>query len=132
MRLPRSRPLMARPGIDVELVARLHREGRSAAEISALAGCTTRSVTRWRTRTGNRVSQPKPPHPLSDRETARRLIFEDGCSIAEAARTVDAARDTIERWFPDAPKCSPETVIELSRIGRQFAALERATRRRAA
>jgi transposase-like protein len=111
--------------MDVELVARLHSEGRSAAEISAIVGCTIRSVTRWRGRTGNRVIDQVPAHPETDREVARRLLFEDGCSIAEAARTVGAAWRTVARWFPDAPRCDQDRVIELGRIGRQFAALER-------
>ena len=42
--------------------------------------------------------------PAVDREAARRLIFEEGTSIAEAARTIGANRGTVNRWFPDAPK----------------------------
>lgn len=110
---------------DDELMTRLQHEGRSAREIAAAVGCSERTVTRWRSRTDNRVTLPPPSHPESDRELARRLLFEDECSIAEAARTIGAAPSTVARWFPDAPRCDQAQILELGRIGRQFAALER-------
>lgn len=44
------------------------------------------------------------PYAAEVREHARRLIFEDECSIAEAARTVGVDKQTVGRWFPDAPR----------------------------
>jgi transposase-like protein len=44
------------------------------------------------------------PRPAADREAARRLIFDQGTTIAEAARTIGATPGTVARWFPDAPK----------------------------
>jgi transposase-like protein len=44
------------------------------------------------------------PHAPEVRERARRLIFDDGYPIAEAARTVGVSRKTVGIWFPDAPR----------------------------
>ena len=42
-------------------------------------------------------------HPATTRAHAARLIA-DGCTIAEAARTVGAGKTTVGAWFPDAPR----------------------------
>lgn len=49
------------------------------------------------------------------REQARRLI-EDGCSLAETARTVGVDAKTVGRWFPDAPRMTTAEVAEWARF----------------
>lgn len=44
------------------------------------------------------------PYPTEVRDHARRLIFDDGYPIAEAARTLGVSRRTVGIWFPDAPR----------------------------
>ena len=81
-------------------------EGLSLAEAARRLGCDKRQVTRYRARAG--IAGPAPaPHRPEDRELAARLL-EDGCPIAEVARTVNANHTTIRRWIPDAPAWTPQ------------------------
>lgn len=43
-------------------------------------------------------------HSAETREAGRRLIFEDECTIAEAARTIGVDKKTVGLWFPEAPR----------------------------
>lgn len=81
-------------------------EGVSLAESARRLGCDHRQVSRYRERAG-RAQSPARPHPVEHRELAARLI-EDGCPIAEVARTVNAHHKTIRHWFPDAPAWTPQ------------------------
>ena len=78
----------------------------SLAEAARRLGCDPRQVSRYRERAG-RALPPAQPHSVEDRELAARLI-EDGCPIAEVARTVNAHHKTIRHWFPDAPAWTPQ------------------------
>lgn len=79
--------------------------GHSAEQIAERLGVTPRTVTRWRRATGRLHRPATVKRPESTREQARRLV-DDGCSFAEAARTVGVDPVTIRKWFPDAPAWS--------------------------
>jgi transposase-like protein len=87
--------------VDLERMAALHAQGLSARDIASILGCTCRAVQRWRTRTGHNVRPAPGRHPASVRQQAGMLL-EDGCSLAEAARTLGVDAKTVARWFPDA------------------------------
>lgn len=88
---------------DFDRIAELHAAGKSAPEIALAVGCTSRTVQRWRQRTGNTLAPRRDPYPDSVRQQAARLIA-DGCNIQETARTVGVDPNTIKRWMPDAPR----------------------------
>jgi IS30 family transposase len=81
-----------------ERVAEMTRAGYIAEDIAATLGVTRRTVERDRVAAG--VAQPYPP-PMTE-EQIRRVaeLLDDGCSIAEAARTVGCSRRQVFRLFP--------------------------------
>jgi len=113
-----------------EFVARLHADGLSAAQIAEQAGCTTRTVQRWRTAQG--VAQPLPPTRNPDEfptrlEQARQLL-EDGASYNEVIRTLHMHKRTLQRHFPGMGWSS----VEGSRLGAFITRMQRETNRKAA
>ena len=95
----------------------LEHSGMSYRQIAQQLGVSGRTVTRWRRRIGRPVGVPAVPRPQSDRDFAWRLL-EDGCSIAETARTVGVKATTILRWFPDAPRYTHQQAGQLSVLAR--------------
>lgn len=91
---------------------RMDREGRTGREIASALGVTPRTVVRWRGKAGT-ARRRYPPRPESDHTAAARLI-EDGCHIEEVARTLNVARATIVRWFPDAPRMPRDEICALA------------------
>lgn len=85
----------------------LDKTGWSAAEIAHELRVSVRTVERWRSTHGRRKHDTATPFPPEARQRAAALIA-DGCSIAEAARTVGASTATVARWFPDAPRWSKQ------------------------
>lgn len=80
-----------------EKVAAMTKQGYSAADIAAILRITERTVQRYRVRTG--CAQPKRP-PLTPEELARvEQLLNDGCSIAEAARTIGRAQTNLQQRF---------------------------------
>ncbi|URM86147.1 helix-turn-helix DNA-binding protein [Gordonia phage BiggityBass] len=81
-----------------ERVARLTRQGLSAADIAAQLRVTVRTVVRDRQRTG--VCGKLPPR-LSDEKLAQaRQLLADGASYREAARTVGCDPANLRRRLP--------------------------------
>ncbi|MCV7424383.1 helix-turn-helix domain-containing protein [Mycobacterium yunnanensis] len=80
-------------------VAALTRAGRTAREIAAVEGVTIRTVTRIRARAGESARGLLKPLTEDELRTARELL-EDGCSYAEAARTVGRSPRSISYHFP--------------------------------
>ena len=85
-----------------ETFLELNASGLSAEIIAERMGVTPRTIGRWRRRFGVMRGEASTPASAEDREKARRLL-EDGCSLAEAARSVGVAPKTVRQWFPDAP-----------------------------
>jgi DNA invertase Pin-like site-specific DNA recombinase len=81
-----------------ERVAEWTRAGVAAADIAARLKISKRSVMRYRHRAG--VSQPPLP-PLTAEQVARaQQLLDDGCSIAETARTIGCSETAIARRYP--------------------------------
>lgn len=88
----------------------------TVAEVAERLGVTTRTVERLRARHGV-AGPPRPTRPLSDHDRVAQLL-EDGCSAAEAGRTVGVSRSTVLRWFPDAPRFTHVQAGEASVLAR--------------
>ena len=82
-----------------ERIVTMTREGLSASQIGAALGCTARTVTRVRARLDCLVHEKARPLTDAQLEAADQLLS-DGCSIAEAARTVGASEMGLHRRFP--------------------------------
>ncbi len=79
-------------------VAILTRQGLTAGQIADRLGVTTRTVVRYRNRTG--VSQ-KTSGLLTQQEIdLAKSLLDDGCSYEETARTVRCSASTLKRRFP--------------------------------
>ena len=94
---------MPRPApIDYEKMATLQRRNLSAQQISEQLGCHTRTVTRWRARSG--LSQPTSVNggrPLSpERKRAVEEMINDGASFNDIIDTLHVTGETIRRHFP--------------------------------
>ncbi|AEK07820.1 DNA binding protein [Mycobacterium phage Yoshi] len=83
--------------IEVEKVAWWTQLGWTAAQIADKLGCTTRTVSRARAKSG--VAKPKPPALSAEvlAEAARMLA--DGASQNEVARTLGVGQSTISAHF---------------------------------
>lgn len=112
-----------REAVDHELremeFLRLDSEGRSAREIALILGVTQRTVTRMRARAGRLKRPATVPRPQEDRDLARMLL-DEGCHIAEVARTVGVEWPTIRRWFPDAAVMSRRESGVLAAASRKY------------
>ncbi|MGB3708940.1 helix-turn-helix domain-containing protein [Gordonia sp. (in: high G+C Gram-positive bacteria)] len=82
-------------------VARMTAAGMSAAQIAEQLEVSPRTVARWRTRIGINVRPAAKALTGEQHATARRLI-EDGCSLAEVARTIGCSSSVLGRWYPEA------------------------------
>lgn len=106
---------------DWERIARLHKQGFSAAHIARVVGCATRTVQRWRNREG--LSLPTPPTwstSVSPERLARAAeMLADGCPKKEVARTLGMHQDTLTRHFPG----TAWTALESARFAGQMKAL---------
>jgi methylphosphotriester-DNA--protein-cysteine methyltransferase len=81
-----------------ERVAEWTRAGVVAEDIAARLKISKRSVLRYRRRAG--VAQP-PPVPLTAEQLARaEHLLDDGCSVAETARTIGCSDRSVVRHFP--------------------------------
>lgn len=93
--------------------------GMTAKQLAERFNLTPRSVTRWRRRLGISHTPPPVAHPESDKERARQLL-DQGCSFAEAGRTVGVYGTTIRNWFPDRPAWTNRQSIEHAVLVRTF------------
>ena len=100
-------------------IERLHKAGRTAAQIAEEAGCSRRTVERWRQRNGHTV----PRVPKDEQRARAGELIAEGCSIAEAARTVGVHPWTVGEWFPNAHRMSKTEVGEWSALMRRNAHL---------
>lgn len=100
-----------------ERAATLTREGLSATEIADILGVSTRTVARYRRRTGTQLGEPSPRLADDQIEWIRQLL-DDGCSRAETARTVGVSPNTVCRHFPDKHWTREQTYEHLSAIKR--------------
>jgi len=101
----------------------LQARGMSSRKIAAALGVDQRTVLRWRKRVGVSLG-PVAARPQVDRDHVRQLL-DDGCSIAEAARTVGVHPHTVTRWFPDAPRWTPRERGQMAALMRRMKAVER-------
>lgn len=86
-----------RPQIDDERVMRLTRQGMSIPQIAEILGCAERTVSRAR----KRVGVARPPHQrfTPEQVAIAEQLFDDGCSCAEVARTIDRLDVSVwKRW----------------------------------
>jgi len=80
-------------------VAELTRQGLSAPQIAEIVGITERTVVRDRSAVG--CAQPYVSNPLSEEQRCRaEELLNDGCSIAEVARTIGRSPSAVKRAFP--------------------------------
>ena len=93
--------------------------GESAEEIAVRLGISSRTVTRHRSRLG--IARAVPPRLTDEQLQRAQSLIEDGCSIAEVARTVGCSHFAISRRFPDAAWSRAQCA--------EWMALMRATRR---
>lgn len=91
--------------------------GLSGPQIADRLGVHERTVSRWRARAGRQKRPATIPTPQSRRDLAWRLI-EDGCPVAEAARTVGVAPRTVRGWFPHAPSLTPSQAGHIAVLNR--------------
>ena len=88
--------------VDRELLRHLHNMGLSAAQIAERAGCTARTVTRWRASEG--LTQPGPVtvgvRVSAERLAAAERMLDDGAPYQEVARTLGMHQHTLRRHFP--------------------------------
>ena len=101
-----------------EVIARMHAAGSSAPAIARQAGCSVRTVERYRASLRDVPLGAAPPK-LAEREEAGRLLA-DGVPISEVARTVGVGWRTVAKWFPDAPRMSPVEVGQLATVARRY------------
>lgn len=99
------------------LIARLHARGLSAPAIAREAGCSVRTVERYRASLRAEPIGATPPK-LAERARAAELI-EQGVHITEVARTVRVSETTVRKWFPDAPRMTPHEIGLLSVVARR-------------
>lgn len=86
---------------DYESIAELHRLGYSATQIAARAGCSTRTVVRWRRSQGLTTLPENASVPASqERLDAARRMLEDGVSHKDISRTLRMNPETLRRHFP--------------------------------
>lgn len=86
---------------DYESIAELNRLGYSATQIAARAGCSTRTVVRWRRSQRMPILPENASVPASqERLEAARLMLEDGVSHKDISRTLHMTRETLRRHFP--------------------------------
>lgn len=85
-----------------ERIAELHEQGLEPREIAERAGCSVRSVQRWRSANG----LTRPVSPFSSRRiSSERLalaaeMIADGASHSEIWKTLRITRATLQRHFP--------------------------------
>lgn len=87
--------------IDDEKFLQLHDDGMNAADIAAELGVSVRTVSRHRARLG--LGRPGNNHGfrVTPEWKARvEALLDDGCSIREAARTMECRKETVSRHFP--------------------------------
>ena len=81
-----------------EQVTTMTRRGMTADQIAETLGITARTVLRHRVAAG--IAQPAPMRVTDAQwQTAERML-QDGCSLAEIARTIGADPKTIATHFP--------------------------------
>lgn len=100
-----------------EVIVRMHAAGASAPAIAAEAGCSVRTVERYRASLRAEPIGATPPK-LAERERAAQLI-DEGVHISEAARTVRVSEKTVRQWFPDAPRMTPREIGLLGAVARR-------------
>lgn len=81
---------------DWDKVVRLTLEGRSAFDIAAIVGCSTRSVQRIRFKTG--ISRPPAPLMTPEEVAMAERMLDDGVSLGEIARTLGHRGGVYKRW----------------------------------
>jgi DNA-binding CsgD family transcriptional regulator len=100
-----------------DAVVRMTKQGYSTRQIATVLGMTERSVTRYRKRAGITQGKPGVPPTAEQLELAAQL-FEDGCSIAEVARTLGFSTSTIARYFPGRGWSPAETHAYIATLRR--------------
>lgn len=106
---------------DVDFLA-CERAGMSARQLAERFDVTSRTVQRWRKRLGIKYRQYVQKHPASDHEMVEYLLNE-GCSFAEAARTVGVSDTTIYQWFPDRKPWTKQECADYAVLIRQMGRL---------
>jgi DNA-binding CsgD family transcriptional regulator len=102
-----------------ERVRALTKAGHTAAEIAEILEVTERTVTRDRADLG--ISQPFDNEPMTAAEDARiRELLADGCSLAEAGRTVGRAGTTVWKHYRHLSNFDRKTFDSCRRLRKQL------------
>jgi predicted ArsR family transcriptional regulator len=96
-----------------EAVRAMTKDGMTAKDIAAHLGISTRQVVRHRVASG--VAKPAAPRITEEQTAIAAALLDDGCSLAEAARTVGASPRWARRHFPGRG-WSQEEVREYARF----------------
>lgn len=82
-----------------EKIAEMTRAGLTTLEIAAWMQLSKRTVTRARRKVGASIRGPEIPMSADELRRAE-IMFEDGCSASEVARTLGRSPSAILRKFP--------------------------------
>lgn len=109
---------------DHESIAELHRLGYSAPQIAVRAGCSTRTVERWRRSQGLTERPAHSSYPVTpERLEAARRLLDDGASHKDISQTLHMSRTTLQRHFPGTAWTRDES-IRMAHMVRQLNRLE--------
>lgn len=109
---------------DYESIAELHRLGYSAPQIAARAGCSTRTVGRWRRSQGLTERPAHASYPVTpERLEAARRMLEDGASHHDISLTLHMSVHTLRAHFPGTAWSRDES-IRLAHMVRQLNRIE--------
>ena len=108
-----------------EQVTAMTRRGMTADQIAETLGITSRTVARHRVTAG--IAQAAPARVTPDQwQTAERML-DDGCSLAEIARTIGTGASTVATHYPGRGWTKQEVGqwrAFMRRANRQLAATE--------
>ena len=96
----------------------LDAQGRSASEIARALGTCARTISRWRKVAGRSQGEGRKPPTAPELLQQARALIDDGCSIAEAARTIGVSPMTLGTRLPDAPRYTHQQAGQLSVLAR--------------
>src|SRR5690625_7146371 len=102
-------------------------DGRSIAWVAREFGFTNLQVSHMTGLLGLQGKRSSPGTQSLDKYDQVEQAILEGWPTGEIEKTFGVHRDTINTWFPDRPKMSPEAIGELSQLYKQT----REARRRA-
>lgn len=100
--------------IDEERARSLQRSGASQSEMAAILGVHTRTVAKWRKRSGFAAAAPRriPEAERSEMAALAASLLADGAPISEVARTIGVSWPTVQKLVPEAKPWTQRQCIE--------------------